>query len=783
MKTKFLGTAVLVVLGASVFCNTTRAATPANRLAVLSAKTSALPATTVAEQTWQVVLAVALERAKACLEAKLPSDAEMLLSDMEAALPRDAARFATPNQSAENIGVLASLFVTNGNPYLDQMVSGARAVLASEDQPWLKSLPEKCVFDGIHGRYGARDVAWTMETLWWLYAHPASPLHGDREVLARLLRRFHAYVDAINTLGPSTRHGALFFDDFAISPASCVLRELPALLPGLLLPGQKKDLDHAMRFAGDKVLAAAKDRSGEYANIDVAIAHELLNFGLHLRDQAMLDKASFLIHAQEKNLLGDGGFHYIWSQNESAGYHGTVTDYLTRYLEITGDPKVADLLRRSQWHGPVVGRLIDFWTCPSWKQAWNQSSGPVFGGESVVALSGNPFVRGLQNSASLRSHRTEAFRQVRWFRNDVPARPLPDHYTAPDRDIAGVRAWYGPFNYAITLRPVADTEPGLATIMGAQLATPDARLQQSLMGVHARARIRPEGFKDQELRKDSWAWITSGLQGACLTGRHFSAAAASYQVHAFGSSRKGPLADWIGIQVWIGLPDRIIGLVSLRPKSEGAKAYEINGTIQFGFGGTATGTPAKLTADETNRFRYGGFDVVVHESTYARSVTQTIPFRIPNAPISEVLFRDDAGLTNTANKPLSYALTNDFTFVAEIRPHSSEPPAKVTRRAQPDGTVTLEVGAGSKSYLALFNPTGRSANCALPSPATSSLRVSGQDAPPPSRSVAASLTLAPSQLALLVTSPDTVDHLPGWTSFSEMVGAPASGFFSLPKTN
>ncbi len=750
-------------------------AAAAERLSDLERKIKALPETTISEKTKKAVLAVALERASACLDAKMPGDANALAADIAAALRESPTHFGAENKAAANIGAIGPVIVSKGNPFIDRMVAGATGEMAKPDQPWPKVTRENPVFKEINGPYGARRTASAMEAWWWLYANPASPLRGNPEVLKRLLHRYFAYVDAIQVIGPKTKHGAVIFDDFAIGPASAVLREVPALYPGLLLPGQKKALDEAMRFTGSQIFNAAKPREGNYANIDVAIGCELLNFGLYLKDQPMLDKARELIYAQEKNQLPDGGFHYIWSQNESAGYHGTVTSYLTRYFEITGDKKVAEMVRNSQWHGPVSGRLIDFWTCPSWKGTWNQNSGSAVGCVSVAALSGNPFVRGMldrENRAT--GDWTGLARSARWYRNDIAPRELPDDYTAPDRDIAGVRAWYGPFTYAATLRDIPEKEPGLSTIMGAQILTPDSHFKQALMGVNARVRIGAEGFKGTEFNSRAWAWLTSGLKGACIVGRHFSATGATYQLHAFGSSTKGPLANWTGTQVWIGLPDRVIGLVNVRPKSVPAEAYEVNGVVRLCYGGTALGTPAKLVSSGTNRYRYGDLEVVIHQSNYSKIDPVEVPFRRPNAPVSELTLREPAGIGNAANKPLQYKEAGDFTFVVEIRSPAVKDEATVNEKILPGRVVELAANVGGKSCTVWFNAGEQPQNIVLP-PASdrkipASLRLSGT-ANAPVTSIPASITLAPAQQAALVVSSSAEDHLPGWNSFSEMISS------------
>jgi hypothetical protein len=734
-----------------------RAADPSE----LAARVDNLPAATPAEQVKKAALAAALRQAgNAALNR--PPARDTLLAEIERACGADPAPFTATSPETTHIAVVRPIPAPSGNPYLDRVVAGARTELATPLTSGSAS-PDNYT--------NARETAWRMESYWWLYANPASPLHGRAEVIGRLLDLALGYIDAINTSGASTRHGAAFFDDFAIGPASAVLREIPARYPGLLLPEQKTAWDAAMRFSGNQILRAAADRKGDYANIDVAIGCELLNFGLYLKDEAMLEKARFLIHAQDKNRLGGGGFHYIWNQNESAGYHGTVVDFLARYHEITGDATAADLIRSSEWHGPGMGRIIDFWTCPSWKHTWNQNVGTPTGREPVIALTKNPYVRGLVDPA--KASQGKWFSQIRpalWYTPGVEPKPMPDRYTIADPDTEGVRAWYGTFTYATTLREIPETEPGHTTLVGGMVTTPDFRLKQALFGVCPRVRIKSQPSSGADYSPQAWAWLTSGLRPARIAARHASVTAGAYRLHAFGSSRKGPMSDWAGAQLWIGLPDRLVGIAEVRPSGTSAQAYEVNGVIRFGFGGTALGEKAELRPEGDGRFRYGDWTAVIHRSTFASTQPETVPFRRPQAPVSEIVLRDERSAESGGR--IDYPGDRPYAFVAEIRAGSG-PDATVEQLPGPDRLFGLRVQLGEKTYVAWFNAgeTPQSVEIAAPA-GTSSLWRSG-DAARPTREGIKTVEIPPGAACLLVGSPDDADHLPGWKSFEAMVAPTA----------
>jgi hypothetical protein len=351
------------------------------------------------------------------------------------------------------------------------------------------------------------------------------PRGGAPELIARFLRRAHAYVDAI-LFAADAMPNAPIYDVFAMAPASCALREFRRLCPRLLLPTDAERWERAMKMAGHVVRRHAADHrrvhAKGYANIDAALAFALLNYALFLEDDAMLAEARSLVALLDKAVLPDGGTHYIWSQNESAGYHEVVAHYLARFHEVTGDERPLEIIRRMEWYGPVsIGRMGEYWTAPSWKHTWNSSMRRMGGGEFVAAVTGNPYARWITGEPefdprNLR-HWESARVKIPWYRDRIPKREPPDQVTYPDRNIDGPRARYGRFGYAATLRDIPADEPGHSTLMGALVTQPDGTMQAFLMGACPRVRVGNDPVHPRH-----WAWLTSSMQSSRVIGRRFS---------------------------------------------------------------------------------------------------------------------------------------------------------------------------------------------------------------------------------------------------------------------
>jgi hypothetical protein len=749
----------------------------------------------------KAILTVALERAKACIEAGDSKDADDLINDVEATLAKKPESLVVPSTQTNTISAIRTPMKVEGNPYIAKLVAGAREELTKPDKPFVKNTPTVNTFSGLSVEGGSRSAGDEMQAWLWLYANPASPLKGDPKVLERYLRVASAYADAIDIHGSMSLAGSSvsteavkgaplvgaqgskgnenaplagqgIFDDFAIAPVSCALREFAQLYPGLLLPSQKALWDRAMKTGGAVMWLKAKDRQGTYANIDLALAFEMLNFGLYLDNKEYLDKARFLYESQEKIIWPDGALAYLGHQNESANYHNSDTRDLARIYEVNQDPKILELLKKTEWYAPVTcGKRGEFWTVPSWKDTWNDANPIWTGGESVASLTGNPYLRGMNDQLLARQKDLKGWQAgrlgVTWWRDNVKSLPLPDNYTVIDRNIVGPRAWYGRFNYAATTRPIPESEPGLATIMGAQVTEADGGMGNVLMGVYPRIREnKQELSKDGKYNRSAFAWRTYGLKSAVVIGRTFSAVAGTYQLQQYQSSQPGKPVDWISRQLWLGLPDRIIGLVEISPSKEGAMAIDVEGILRLGTGGTVNGKPTKIEQTGTNSWKYGDLAITVLGHNGFKIETPEVPYRLPKFPNTEIRVVDEKG-ADGASAPTGYPASFTQWFLVEIRTSWVTTTASVTRLEEPKGILGFEAEVSAKKFRLLFNPREGDLACTLGATPNSSLHdsMAGLISPVP-----ATMNLKPLELAVQATSPDKEDHLQGWANFQEMLG-------------
>jgi hypothetical protein len=249
-------------------------------------------------------------------------------------------------------------------------------------------------------------------------------------------------------------------------------------------------------------------------------------------------------------------------------------------------------------------------------------------------------------------------------------------------------------------------------------------------------------------------------------GRTFSAVGGTYQLQQYRSSSSGNPVDWTGRQLWLGLPDRIIGLVEISPSKEGAMAIDVEGVLRLGTGGTVNGKPTKIEQTGTNSWKYGDLAITFFGHNGSKIETPEVPYRLPKFPNTEIRVVDEKGAAG-ASGPTGYPASFTQWFLVEIRPSWVTTTASVSRLEEPKGILGFKAQIDAKQYQLLFNPSQTDLSCQLGATANSSLHDSmrGLVSPIPS-----SLNLKPQELAVLVVSSAKEDHLQGWANFQEMLG-------------
>jgi hypothetical protein len=135
----------------------------------------------------------------------------------------------------------------------------------------------------------------------------------------------------------------------------------------------------------------------------------------------------------------------------------------------------------------------------------------------------------------------------------------------------------------------------------------------------------------------------------------------------------------------------------------------------------------------------------------------------------------DKESSDGANTSRTYSGDTHYSFITEIRPNWAKGEATVKRPTAPNGVIALQVDVGPKRFAFWFNPTEAAATLDLKSDAlagtNSSVRDTSMPNAKPVTPLPPSYSLPAGQGAFLVSSPDAVDHEPGWENFRAMLAA------------
>ena len=636
---------------------------------------------------------------------------------------------------------------THDNPYLEALVQGYQSAMERE-----VSVPDGATDAARRG--STRDGADRLRAALWLWANPASPLRGQVAVREDLTRQVRRIVTDLQQAGDDLRHPAL--DAFALASSLPTLVEVRRVVPDL----EAEAVEGELRRLADLLGTAHQATPPRWINVDLALAVAFEALGTYLQRPELQANARSWAEGAAQHMYPDGAVAYFGSQNECTHYHDMDTLFLARLLRQTGDPWYRSLLARTAWYGPVTSSHgSEFWTVPSWKAGW-AATGDTYGAESVVAIADLPVLTDMRDrdlarrltSGELRRRWPKVLDQLTWYRRDLqPGQPLPNHYTAPDRNIDGPRAWYGRFSYAASLRPIPSDEPGLPTLMGVQMLDDQGQRGQFTRSLAPRVRLEeaPDtGDGVWNARALASAWLTNDLRPAQVVGRTWSVIAGSYALHRPASSQRGAVSAWRGRQVWIGLPDRVVGVLDIAGPAD-APALGLETVLALG-----STTPTTLEDLGKGRYRYGALAVRIHATDLPHITVVPTPFRNWKHPVTDLRLQEDLpGKAPTALRRRA---------VVELGPADAADDVQVTVEDLDAATVHLRVTQGART-LDAWHRDAPGETVITPTPESHRMQA-GQPAVP-----ATPLTIAQDQLAVTVSSTEAEDLQQGWASLADLL--------------
>lgn len=738
----------------------------AQLLVNLKALAVELPGETVDQRIKQAVIDVHLSRAEEAMLASLPEEAAALLFDIAAAIKKSPSEFSRPNPDPQHLAISGPLLTPNNNPYLDNMVASTTNLLASGDVAWPWGTVDTPLINSAR-EYYMRSVPAGALTFFWLFAHEQSPMWHDSELIPLFLNRAMAMVDCI-TLDTFNRP---WRDQFAMEYTAPLLYQIAELYPCLILPSQKMRLDQAMENLWEQSagLTLSEGRYPWNYNIESAKIIAALNAGLHLDKPNLIDGVVQHFEHAWRTMRQDGAQPYHGVDRPSVNYHNTYFTSLQQVYEQTRDETLLTMLKLSQWKTATMGWTEEFWTSPFDKAyRWNFRMGAESGPEIVHALTGNPFIRWrFDRNRDIGLGSGSSPFNVQWYMPGTATAP-PENYTLPDRNVGGPRAWYGQFCYAGGFQSNGPGREGFHTLMGAMTVDEGNGRLNSIL-----ARAAPVVYVEDGEGGVAKGWLTYAEQPATTISSDYSVSTCVHDISRSSGPYKGPTTDWQGKQIWVGVEDRLFGLIAVAPTVDGTQAYNVQSVFRLISGGTAGAATLKdLEVVGPNHYRYGALDLLVHANTFSSVHDLEIPYRLRGLPATELTFSDRTTDPEVHETLTAYALGTEFYSLVEIRPSWRDDAGAASLSLLGDSDVRgLEVITADRAFQVWLNTTEDPKVCTpepgrLPAGTRSFALSDGLlGAPNVVATVPDQLTLSGREHALVVVSANPADHQPSLASF------------------
>ncbi len=674
-----------------------------------------------------------------------------IAADLQAGLGKDIGR---KQEEQEWLRPVAQL---KNNPYLAPALNAEwyAGFSAKPDYPWKLPTPEAAAYNGLHRDYGVREQAIKANEWMLLYSHPQSPLKDKTELLIRAMRRIDAYME-------DYRNGRREHDDFfALGPALMGAVMIDRTFPEMLLPTQRKHWIEAAQKAAETY--SRMGYHGDYSNADLGTARIFLASALLTGNKEHLDRGMRLAYSWGDNIYEDGASSYIGKQNESPGYHAACIDIEFDNYLLTGDPKLLEILRRVENY-PVSctdsNFTTEWFTPPSWKQSWYGADG--FRGSPIIYyLTGNRYLQTLGSQEKFESPAEPSIKLAGIYKTHPWAPlPLPNNYTVYDRNIQGVRMNYGLYSAAMNGRVTASLA-GKNTYVGLTLA-------EAHRGGKPAFSAAVYGVNAFPVNGGSGANTISQESISVAHGRGFAALGAGYTLARRMAGPARQEVPWKGKQVWLYLPDRMIGLVELAPDGrQKANAVTLNIELGRGKAGAIDASPARLLNDRDCQF--GNLLVRVHETNLKGVRLSPVADGLANDGVrgshNEWHLVDEPNMNGWSPAARDYEGTS--FAVVELRVAGAPDPARV-ERIESQGLVGLSVEVAGRKYTALYNPGTAAAGvetARFTDRGKSSLFADRNTFARPV-SVPAVASVPPKEIVIIVSGDDGPLHLPGFVGWS-----------------
>lgn len=421
----------------------------------------------------------------------------------------------------------------------------------------------------------------------YTYLHPQSPYQYDPDLLERLKllldTRFNEYTsgtglgDMIGCFEASYSYMLLKHH----SPGSLTPEEISAW-ESALIAFTEDQLENFTRIYDDHSIA------NQWLNGDVRMAMAVYFTGAITSNFTYQQKAADAINLfLTECISSDGAIHKSGYQNSASGYRTWNVMWMVWWWKITGSPEVEAMLWKTIPWGPLTVEPSGFAMQSTANAAKHMYNG-LHGRSASLALS---YIFGDGYNYTIGQEKEQVFDKemslilaVLYNENTTPLE-LPSNFILYDRAVMGPRIRTPQWATVATARnpqiaaPEEHPDEGLEgkqvgknTFVGAAVLGPwenDTSLKAALDGVAVEFKQKPGTSTDwgRDSSQKIYRFLSQDEQSNTITRKNFGTIAASYRLSERTTGNATPSwgagSEWLGEQVWLLTPERLIGLVQI----------------------------------------------------------------------------------------------------------------------------------------------------------------------------------------------------------------------------
>ena len=439
--------------------------------------------------------------------------------------------------------------------------------------------------------------------------------------------------------------------------------------------------------------------------------------GLCLNDTAVANKGKRAMeNCLFKNILPDGGTHYVSYSNETMGYHSITVEMTAWYYLFTGSQAAKKFLFALKSYCPISqmpNGYDEYSTAPPWKSQYVTK----FLSNSALMegyLTGDGY-----NYTMGQGQKTLIYAFI--YRSGITALVLPDNFTLYDRNTLGPRSHYGLWTTVGTTRDPSTPLPeltetpnatmcGISTFAGAAITKSDGTINAAFHGAAPMVKYAA-GFEDDWNRGNKWGFMTGpAMHTSTSKGREVYGLASSYNIYKRDFTNS---TGWKSTQQWVYTPDRVIGMTEIS-NSATSTIYGLAQRIALvSYRGTAKpgdGKAALLVMVDNNTYEYNNLRIKVLskdftgivDTTYYGIYSTTVPTSTDFGSVMIALHDAKSGSDTAVTYPAGtkrYAL---FEVTYNTKSYSSN----AARLTLANGLEGFEFQESGRKVRMIHNTTG-----------------------------------------------------------------------------